>query len=150
MENILLNKFRKIQNNPMTSFWKKYEKPHFHQILALFPLFSENQTFPEKSGSVTFFLLWFYNFMSNFRKIPWPVFEKNPEQTHGRTHGRTDGHGWIYRTNLRSRWVQKLLKVEVISLDFVMSITRRFKDTKLNHWIYYTRNSDKLLARMIY
>ena len=24
--------------------------------------------------------------MPNFRKIPWLVFEKNPEQTDGRTH----------------------------------------------------------------
>ena len=83
MQDTELNKFREFQKYSMTRFWEKYEKPHF---LALFPLFPKNQIFPEKSGSVTFFLLWSFNFMPNFRKILCLVFEKNSEQTHVRTH----------------------------------------------------------------
>ena len=86
MQDTELNKFREFQKHSMTRFWEKYEKPHF---LALFPLFPKNQIFPEKSGSVTFFLLWSFNFMPNFRKILWLVFEKNSEQTHVRTYVRT-------------------------------------------------------------
>ena len=82
MQDTDMNKFREFQKYPMTRFREKYEKPHF---LALFPLFPKNQIFPEKSGSVTFFLLWSFNFMPNFRKILWLVFEKNSEQTHVRT-----------------------------------------------------------------
>ena len=92
MQDILLNKFWEIQKDPMTSFQEKYEKPHF---LALFPLFPKNQIFSEKSGSVTFFLLWSFNFMPNFRKILCLVFEKNSEQTHVCTHVRTHAHRWI-------------------------------------------------------
>ena len=82
MQDTELNKFREFQKYSMTRFREKYEKPHF---LALFPLFPKNQIFPEKSGSVTFFLLWSFNFMPNFRKILCLVFEKNSEQTHVRT-----------------------------------------------------------------
>ena len=40
----------------------------FGPFWALFPHFSENENFPEKSSSVTFHHLWTPNFMQNIRK----------------------------------------------------------------------------------
>ena len=49
-----------LRKNPKTLFLGL-----FGPIWALFPHFSKNESFPEKSGSVTFEPLWTPNFMQN-------------------------------------------------------------------------------------
>ena len=41
---------------------------YIYSLYFYFPHFSENENFPEKSGSVTFHHLWTLNFMQNIRK----------------------------------------------------------------------------------
>ena len=43
-----------FQQKLMTQFCAKVQKPYFQAFWALFPIFLENESFPEKSGSVTF------------------------------------------------------------------------------------------------
>ena len=71
----------------MTQFSAKVQKPYFGPFWTPFPHFSENENFPEKSGSVTFEHLWTPNFMQNIRKTNEPIPRK---VRYGLTDGRTD------------------------------------------------------------
>ena len=44
----MLNKFRNIQNNTMTTFQKIYEKPHFSPSFGTFPTFYREPDISQK------------------------------------------------------------------------------------------------------
>ena len=62
-------KIRKVSWSNSEKTLKNLEKPHFWPLLAHF---SKNGIFFEKSGFVTFLLIFLPNFMEKIRNIPWP------------------------------------------------------------------------------
>ena len=91
VKNIILNDFRekKVHINGQ-NFRKNPKNPIFGPILALSPKFWENQSFPEKSGSVTFLHLWSPNFMQKMRKNLRANSEISASQIDRQTDGRTE------------------------------------------------------------
>ena len=95
----ILSNFKKKRRQ---RFWKKWQKPHFWAILAIFgpfwPYFMQNlrnYVKNKKSAWIRFLALIVPYFMPCFRKIVGAVSEiiRN-----ARTHGRTDARRLFYRT----------------------------------------------------